>query len=446
MSKLATGINSFGEIIKTNKSALLSKIKSTGIYLLVPLINFGFSIFTSPVFAKYLSAEEFGYFGYYSTLSGFILVFYSLSFQTYYMSIYFRESPAERKATQASLVLFVLLWNVVFFPVSYGFLYLYFKYSQSIIPFFPFALLTLGGTVLGVSKGFVQINFRLEQKPIRFLIWVSGFRVLTIVISLYFVIVPKLGLMGRMAGIFIVEVIFLVISLYLTFKNQRINIDRNVIKKSIRKILPLLPASLLFIPIFSYDNIALERMHQPKEMGLYNIGKNIAQYLYTALYPFFQAFEPDIYKNAIARNTRGLVRIGLLIGGITVCSLVCFWIFSPYLISYLTAGKYTEALRFSNILAVTYCLIIFYSVFDAIVMAWQETKAHLVINAIVSTCSIIMFTLGAHFFSQMGVAFASSLNWTLMILIQIFFVWKKIKNYKTLQSVSSSSIKKMVHE
>jgi hypothetical protein len=47
-----------------NRQLLLEKARTTGIYLLVPVIGFLVSIFTSPIFAKHLSAEEFGYFGF----------------------------------------------------------------------------------------------------------------------------------------------------------------------------------------------------------------------------------------------------------------------------------------------------------------------------------------------------------------------------------------------
>ncbi|MBW4890156.1 oligosaccharide flippase family protein [Mucilaginibacter sp. HMF5004] len=422
--------NKLVDTLIANKANLLAKVKTTGLYLLVPIINFSFSVFTSPIFAKYLTVEEFGYFGYYNTLSGYLLVFYSLSFQTYYMSVYFRESESERKSTLVSLILFTMAWNLLFFPIAYAGLYLYFKYSHSITPFYPYALLLLSGTVLGIAKGFVQVNFRMEQKPVLFLIWVSGFRVASILVSLYFVIGPQMHLMGRLIGILLVEVFFFVVTLYLTCKNQKIRIDMAVMRVALKKIAPLLPASLLFITIFSFDNIALERMNQPKQLGLYNIGKNISQFLYTALYPFFQAFEPDIYKHATLKDHKSLKRIGFLIFGITALALVSFWLVSPYLIQYLTAGKYTAALKYSNVLAISYCLNIFFAYFDAVIMAWQETKVHLYINIVVATLSIIIYTIASKYFSAMGIAVACDINWALLLILQLLFVYSKLKAHR----------------
>ena len=418
------------DLLIANKANLLAKVKTTGLYLLVPIINFAFSVFTSPIFAKYLTVEEFGYFGYYNTLSSFLLVFYSLSFQTYYMSVYFRETEGERKETLVSLIMFTMMWNLLFFPISYVALYLYFKYSHSIVPFYPFVLLLFSGTVLGIAKGFVQINFRMEQKPVLFLIWVSGFRVASILVSLYFVVIPKMALPGRLLGILLVEVFFFVITLYLTCKKQKIRIDKKVLRVAIKKISPLLPASLLFMTIFSFDNIALERMHQPKEMGLYNIGKNIAQFLFTALYPFFQAFEPDIYKHAVQKDHKSLKRIGFLIFGITAFSLLSFWLISPYLIRYLTAGKYIASLKYSNMLAISYCLNVFFAYFDAVIMAWQETKVHLYINMVVATVSVVIYTVASKYFSAMGIAVACNINWALLLLLQLLFIYSRLRLHR----------------
>ena len=427
--------NKFLDKLIDNKANLLAKVKTTGLYLLVPVINFSFSVFTSPIFARYLTVEEFGYFGYYNTLSSFLLVFYSLSFQTYYMSVYFRESENQRKATLVSLILFTLMWNMLFFPISYVGLYLYFKYSHSIVPFYPFVLLLFSGTMIGIAKGFMQVNFRMEQKPVLFLIWVSGFRVSSILVSLYFVIGPQMHLAGRIIGILLVEVTFFIITMYLVCKKQQIRVDREVLKMAIKKISPLLPASLLFMTIFSYDNIALERMHQPKEMGLYNIGKNISQFLFTALYPFFQAFEPDIYKHVVKKDHTSLKRIGLFIFVITVLSLVAFWLISPFLIHYLTAGKYTAALKYSNMLAISYCLNIFFAYFDAVIMAWQETRVHLYINIIVATLSITIYTIASRYFNAMSVAVACNINWAFLLLLQLLFVYSKLRKHRKEQGL-----------
>ncbi|RZL61578.1 MAG: hypothetical protein EOO93_13125, partial [Pedobacter sp.] len=186
---------------------LWAKLRSTGLYLLVPLINFSVSIFTSPIFARHLSAQEFGYFGYFNSLSTFILCFYGLLFQTYYMSVYFRETDARRKEVLATLTLFNILWNLLFFPISYLGLYLYFQLSHSQIPFYPFALLSLAGGVFGTYKGFIQVNYRLANRPIAFVLLVAGYRVLSTFASIYFVVFANMGLTGRFLGAFIVELL-----------------------------------------------------------------------------------------------------------------------------------------------------------------------------------------------------------------------------------------------
>jgi O-antigen/teichoic acid export membrane protein len=411
---------------------IFEKIKSTGIYLLVPIINFGVSFITSPIFAKYLSAEEFGYYGYYLTLASFLLVFSSLSFQTYYMSIFFKDTEDQRKSAQTALILFTLLWNLLFFPIAYLGIYLYLKLSNSHIPFFPYALLALATSVFGIFKGFVQVNYRLGNQPVKYLFIVAGYRVIGILLSLYFVVYAKMALEGRMIGVFIVEILFFIISLYTILKGQKLKVEKAVIKQALRKVLPLLPASFLFWPLMSFDNIVVERLHQPLQMGLYNIGKGIANYLYIALFSFFQAFEPDIYKHAAAYNLKELKKTALIIIGLVVLAIGTYWILSPILIHYLTAGRFTGAIHYSNILAVTYGLIIIYSVLDAIILAWQNTKINLYFNIVGALLSLVTYTLAAKYFKQSGVAMATVFTHFALVSMVAIFIIKKLKDYNAL--------------
>ncbi|QPH39933.1 lipopolysaccharide biosynthesis protein [Pedobacter endophyticus] len=406
---------------------LFSKLKSTGLYLLVPLINFSVSIFTSPIFARYLTAQEFGYLGYFTSLATFISCFYGLLFQTYYMSVYFRENEQERREVLSTLTLFNVLWNLVFFPLSYVGLYFYFKLTHSEIPFYPFALFCLGGGVLGTYKGFIQVNYRLSNKPIAFVLLVSGYRVLSTLASLYFVAYAKMGLQGRLLGAFIVEVLFLIFSMYLILKGTSLKIHWSVLKKAYKIILPLFPASFLLLPLGNFDNIVLERLNQSAEMGLYNIGKGIASYVYIALFPFYQTFEPNIYKNVVQGNFRSLKVTGGALIALIIVSVIGFWIVSPYIIDYLTAGKYLAAVHYANILALTSGLMIIFSFFDAIINALQETKKHLYINSIIAVICVATYSVFGLYFKQVGVAVATIITYCLLILLQATFVVRKIK-------------------
>jgi len=418
------------ELKLPGRQEVLIKLKSTGIYLLVPIVNFGVSVITSPIFARYLTAEEFGYFGYYNSLNNLFTVFFSLSFQTYYMSIYYKGNSDERKKTLVTLVIFLLIWNIVFLPTLYLSIYLFFKYSSSQIPFYPFALLTFSAGAFGIFKNFLQVNFRLGDKPLSFFFIVSGYKVISITISIYFVVYLNMRLEGRMVGILLVEALFFLISLFHIFYNSSFDLDKKVLKHAIKIVLPLFPASLLYIPIINFDNIVLARLNNPAEMGIFNIGKGIATYLYTALFPFYQAFEPDIYKYAVTKNIKSLKKVIIFLLLIVIISVIAFWIISPYIIYYLTAGKYTSAVKYANLLVITNGLMIVFSIFDAIINALQETKKHLLINAITALLCIFTYMLGGIYFKQLGVAVASVITYFFLVLFQGFFILKKYKSGK----------------
>ncbi|RDC54294.1 hypothetical protein DU508_22670 [Pedobacter chinensis] len=416
----------------TIKAKIRSKLRTTGLYLLVPIVNFSVSVFTSPLFAKYLTAEEFGYFGYYTSLIGFINIFFSLSFTTYYMSVYYGHH--DRKRVLVTLTSFLILWNLVFLPIVYVGFILFFKFTNSQVPFYPFAILTFVAGSIGVYKSFLQVNYRLGEKPLSYFFIVSGYRISSIILGLYLIIEMNMHLAGRMLGLLIIEGVFFLLSMIHIYKGLKFNIDRKILKSAIKIILPLLPASLLYIPIIGFDNLVLERLNQPVEMGFYNIGKGIAAYLYTALFPFFQTFEPDIYKYTSQRNIKGLRNTSLFLIGIVLFSIAIFWTVSPIIINYLTGGKYPQAIIFANILVVTSGLMIVFSLFDAIINALQATKLHLIINGTTAVFCIGAYFIGSIYFKQIGTAIASVISYMFLIMLQSIFIIKKFGNYKPVLS------------
>ena len=409
-------------LIQLSKAELILKVKSVGVYMLIPIVNLAVSIFTTPLFAKYLTAAEFGYFGYYTSIANFLGIIFGLSLNTYYMSMYYRVEEVERKQMLISLTIFSLLLNCMLFPILYFGIYLYSKLSHSTIPFSPFALIIYGASAIAVYKNFVQIDYKLSNKPIKYTVFFLSYRVLTTLVSLYFLVYLNSGLIGRLIGAMVVESLFFLITLKHIFSAGQIKIDWKQIRRAFKFIGPLIPGSLLFLPLGSYDNIVLERLHDPVNMGLYNIGKSISYYLYLSLFSCYQVFEPEIYKNAVERNIPELKKIFIILTAIIFCGVLAFWFLSPVLINYLTAGKYNEAVEYANIWAITNGLVIYFSIFDAIILALQKSKKSLVIHLVSAVLCLTLYSAFGYFFKQRGIAIGAALTYFILVIMQAFFM------------------------
>ncbi|QJW88005.1 hypothetical protein HNV11_00760 [Spirosoma taeanense] len=420
----------FAKAQKLVLSDLLAKymgsFKSTFVYMLVPVVSFSLSIYTSPIFARHLSSEEFAYMGFYASVGSLINCFYGLLFQTYYMSIYFRQEPKELKATLASLTLFSLGWNFLFFPLSLVLLNQAMSLIGGSIPFFPYAILALATQVFAVYTGLLQATYRLGKKPIMYFVLAAGYRVLTMALSIYFVTSADMGLTGRLLGTLVTEVVFFVVAIRSIMDGQAFVIQKDIIKHAIRTVLPLLPASFLYLPVLNFDNLVLERLNNPTEMGFYNIGKNIANYLYMALFPFYQTMEPDIYKYAITQNYKVLGRISLMLVLMVVVCVIGFWLVSPYIINYLTAGRYNNAVKYANIHAVTSGLMILFSISSSVLNALQQSRQLLISNMVACAVCVASYIAGGIYFDQLGVAYATAMTFMILIILQASFSFKKL--------------------
>ncbi|HTF27406.1 MAG TPA: hypothetical protein VK625_01105, partial [Flavitalea sp.] len=262
----------------------------------------------------------------------------------------------------------------------------------------------------------------------------SGYRILSTIAGIYLVIQESLGLKGRMLGNFVVEIAFFGISLVYIFRKGKIKFDKSKLSSAWKVVLPLLPASMLYVLLVSYDNFVLERINEPKEMGFYNIGKGIAYYVYIALFPFYQTFETSIYQYTIQKKIKNLKKIitGLLL--MVSASVIIFWGLSGFVINYLTAGKYPEAVVYANITVMTSGLMILFSINDAMINALQKSKSSLLINAITVIAFIFICNIAAAHFKQIGVAYSTVLGYVLLIVLQSVLIIRTMKIKSGLKS------------
>jgi len=61
------------------------------------IVQLIFAFFSQPIYAKYLSAEDFGILGYYASIEGIFIPIFIFGMTQYYLMNYFRQSKVENK-------------------------------------------------------------------------------------------------------------------------------------------------------------------------------------------------------------------------------------------------------------------------------------------------------------------------------------------------------------
>lgn len=414
---------------------LIEKLKKTAWYVGVPAINFAVSTITFPILTTYLSASDYGLIGYFGSLIQFVNIFYGLSFNTYFMSVYHRYEPSERGVLVRKLVTALLAWNILFYPVSVALLGLFLYLNDVNIPLMPFGVLALAITGASFFRNFLQVSYRLDGTAFRFFAFMSSQRVVLTASILFFVVYGKLGALGHYLGALLTEGIFLLFVLSVYFHGHGLVFDKALTRGALRVTLPLLPASLLYIPCISYDTIILAKMGTITELGIYNVGKNIGTYVYTIGYALYQVFEPIVYRAVSERNIKALantvfqltIAIGILI---MVLNAVL-----PQVVSYLTNNRFNNAIPYARILMLSSGLMVLFSVGDAILNALQKTKIILWIHASAAAICLFTHTYAAAHWGHRGVA------WSTVLVFGYVFVLSASVGFYELKRATSTAVK-----
>ena len=397
------------EIIISKKRS----IKDSFFYFGSSIVAFLLSIFTTPIFAKYFSYQDFAMYNYFLNIAGFFGVFFSLQFYSYYIAEYYRNTETENKKIAGSLIAFLLVWNLVIIGIIWLLCFIFLRRIKLSFPINPYLLICLIAVSCGIFKNFWLIQKRLKRESLNYFL-ISGISsILGIVLSLIFVIYGGNGARNRLLGYTIVEIFFAAAAIFYFLKESKFSIDYTDIRKGLTFCFPLILAGIIYYPIIGLDQFFLERRHNVKEIALYSIGLNFAGFLHRFNFSIFQALEPDIIRHCVNKEYSSLKKKVLGLTTIGIISCVIFNIFSKPIAAYLTHNKFTEAYKYANILVYSYLLVLIYSIVISILNATQDDERY-IFNKFDRRCikyRIILFFISV-FWGSWCSLFKNNLVWT----------------------------------
>ncbi len=426
-------INSIKGFSQTN---LYFQLKNSALYFGASVLQLLISLYTSPIFAKNLSSTDFAIIGYYLTIQSFITIFFTFSLQSYYINYFFKHKEPQRKILLSTLILYSTLANILLSFLVYFGLNFYFQNTKVAIPTYPYQFLLIGIMFLNVYATFFEINFRVNKKALNYFFFKTFLVLSNVILALIFVVHYKLGAEGRMLATFFSQFIYAFIALIILSKIVSFKFDRTELKNALKFSFPLVLSSVFYFPIISLDNIYLEKLNNLPLLGIYNIGLNTANYLFVLFFAIYQAIEPDIAKFTIEKNKKALYKTVGLFSLILFLVTILFIIFSKTILNYLTAGIYTEAYKFANLLSISFFLVILFSFLSSIIMHLQKTKILFIINIIGGISSLFVYEYFISNYTFNGAAYSRIILFSLMVLLCLFFISQRNKKWlKTLRII-----------
>ena len=409
-----------------------SRITSVSQYLLASIVPLILNLVTNPVVAKNMSPEDYAIVGYYKSFNTLILpliLFYVLH---YYTKKYYELDDEKRLVLKATVFKFFITVSFLIAAVCFLGVCIYTVYfnTKSHLPLLPYAAINVFSLPLTGIYSMTLIDYRMSRRSKSFLGLSISYSVSSIALLLFLVVVIKLGALGNLSSILLVNFLFFIICCLKNRNLFSISIDKVQFKRMLLFCWPLTLAAMLGFFSNGYDRVYLERLGDVTELGYYVVAFSIAQHISVFSSAVGSTFQPDIYNSIAKRSIKNYFRyIGVVLAANALTVLV-FIPFAPFIIDILTAGRYIESTDYVQIMAVSVFASAVYFAISQFTIAMGYTKITLYNNIFSSLLCIVMFKLIISRWQFIGAAWGLTLTYVISSLGNLMFLYINKKSLR----------------
>lgn len=381
-------------------------IKNSSVYLLATVISSIIGVAINPLLALNLSPEDYAIVGYYTGYSTLFTPLIGFFMVDYYLRHRYTLSSDDLHVLKSTIIrLFLYFSGIVSLLCLIG-LYIYVLLSNVGIPFFPYALLTILQAYTGLLFAFKTAEYKIDGNSKAFFRYSVINAIANAAIAILFVVVFKGGALGKTLGTFVVSTSFFVYIICTYRKDFRFKFDKKRVISIVKYSTPLVIAGMLGFFSGGYDRVILEKQGDIYTLGIYSVAVQMSGYLNVFAVAIKSTFQPDIYKAIAEKNLSKLVKkICVIIAVVTVIVLL-FIILCPIIIHLLTAGRYDESTRLTQILSLSVITSTIYYQISQVTYGSGLSNLTLINKIIGSVFSFILFSLMVPCYGVLGVAWS----------------------------------------
>lgn len=414
---------------KTIVARYRKQIQNLGLYFVSSMLVALIGVLLNPLFAMYLSHEDYAVIGYYSSFNLLLIPLLNFCLFSYYSRQYY-FTPVEAREELGDTILWssiiigfvsLLLFTTIF--------YILYQLGSNNFAFFPYAILTFTQLYVANVSSFYLTKLRITRDAKRYAIFAICQCVIIALISLLLVVCFRQGAMGKLLGSLIGSVI---VSTYaLVHSTRKFRINKAFLRQSLVFCTPLVISALFWYCLTGIDRMFLERLNDSYTFGLYSVGLQVVGYLTIFYTTISNTFEPDIYQSIAEGNRRKLiVIIGIIIGTTALANLV-FICLAPYIIGILTANRYVESTGFARILAVHNIALACYYMVVKVLIGYGYVKQELFVRISGALLSVLMFYVVIKQYGFLGAAWGQTLSFSILAILGIIvFAISKCRSKK----------------
>lgn len=342
-------------------STIKKLLSDSVVYGLAGAISRSVNIFLVPVYTKIFTPADYGVINLVNNFYTLIFILTSLSLDTaVYRWFWEKEELVYRHKVVGSWIYSTLLSGFisctlifVFSPLLSGLI----LHQSEYYIFFQYIAVALFASLF---SSYMNTMLRIEQKAILLAIFNTLSGLLTVSLTIVFVIYQDMRLEGVFLGIAVSQSITAILAILLLKKwFLPVEFDKTLLKAMLKYSLPAIPAGIAYWVLNNSSGYFIDGLYKNRsEVGLFNIASSIAALLGLVVSAFQQAWVPfamSIHKNADAQKiyARVLILYCAIVGSLAMLT----GMFSYEILLLFTNERYYSAKNVAVILVYSQTII-----------------------------------------------------------------------------------------
>lgn len=388
-----------------------------------PIVN----ILINPVLAKNLSHQDYTIIGYFTSFNLLIVPLLSFNLITYYLKSYNNLNAKTKNEFESTILIGVAISGFISLLII-TFIFSNLLKSQSTLLFFPNGFYCFAQLYLSSFYTLFLLKIRLENNVKKYITFSLSYVVIYTFATLFFVVYLRHGATGKFQSAFLVSIVYAIISFYLFIYKKRFFLNFKILINALKFGLPLTISALLWYFLVGVDKLFLIELNDTINYGNYIVATQIIGYMgifYTSLN---NTFEADIFKMISEKKYKSLLKVYALIMVIIIMLNILLLVFSPFVIDFLTAGRYNDSVQYLKILCLMNIAMVAYYLSIKLLVANGFVATELFARIISALFSIVLFKILINSFGFYGAAWGQVFSFLIAFIITASSFYYKYRN------------------
>lgn len=401
-------------------------LRSFSIYTLVSFFGAGINFFLMPLLSYYLSPRDYGTTSIINTYVSFISPFIGfLAYGIITVEYYKIKDRAEFASLFSSIQLIPLVPTVLLLLIGLPF----YKQMALLLELPPdqlwvgFIIILLSLLIIYVETA--NIYFIISKKTKLFAIFTIAKVIFETLLTIWFVIILKMGWEGRILSWGISTLVFSFIAFYIFYREGllTLKIKKEYIHSSLTYGVPLIPHVIGKYVINQSDRIFIAKMVSLGEAGIYNVGYTVGMVLMILVTAFSNVFTPFLMErlsDITEEKKNQIVRLSYqAIAGMLI-ALLLINLISPVLFSYIISKTYAHGSVYVFWVSLGYFFWGCYLIFGGYIFFYKKTGILFWLALINISTNLLFNYFFIKRFGAIGAAYATTLSFFIVFLIILY--------------------------